>query len=380
MNRNPLFQLGPLGQSAWYDSIGRSMLRSGRLQQLIDAYAIVGVTSNPTIFEQALSASEDYDDEIRQLADAGLEPAAIFERLAVDDIRAACDLLLPISERTGGVDGRVSLEVSPRLAADAEGTLAEARRLWAQVARPNLMIKIPATPAGIAAVEQATAEGMSVNVTLLFAVTCYEQVIEAYLRGLERRAASGLPLDQIHSVASFFISRVDTAVDAELERRIARASEPATQAWLRGLRGQAAIANARVAYRAFQHAFDGPRWAALAARGANLQRPLWASTSTKNPAYPDTRYIAELVGSNTVNTIPESALLAFADHGEVRGATVPGDVAGAVALLHSLTTAGVDLAELTERRLVEEGVGAFASSYERLLAAIDARRELLRAS
>lgn len=366
---NPLFELGTYGQSIWFDTISRDLIASGRLRQLIDEYAVVGVTSNPTIFEKAIAGSADYDDDIRALAGAGQDAPAIFERLATDDIRAACDVLMPVYERTGHVDGRVSIEVSPGLAADTAGTVAEARRLWHTVSRPNLMVKIPATPEGIPAIEQAISEGLSINVTLLFAVSTYEQVMEAYLRGLERRAGEGKPIDQIHSVASFFVSRVDTAVDKELEaaggKRVA----------IEALLGKAAVANAKVAYQAFKRVFAGPRWQALATKGGNLQRPLWASTSTKNPAYPDTMYVAELVGAHTVNTVPESALLAFADHGVVRGATVEDDVDGAARTLSRLAELGVDVRDITERRLVAEGVRSFADSFDKLLAEIAKKRE-----
>jgi transaldolase len=375
MAKNPLFELHGHGQSIWFDTISRSLVSSGGLQRLIDGYAVVGVTSNPTIFEKAISGSAEYDDDIRMLAQAGHRAPAIFERLATDDIRNACDILLPRYAQSGHVDGRVSIEVSPNLAHQTEATMVEARVLWRTVDRPNLMVKIPGTREGIPAIEQMIAEGLSINVTLLFAVSMYEQVMEAYLTGLERRVAQGQPIDQIHSVASFFVSRVDTMVDKELDAKLQAANDSAEQDRLQGLLGKAAIANAKVAYQAFKRVFSGSRWDALKAKGANLQRPLWASTSTKNPAYPDTMYIAELVGPHTVNTVPENALLAFADHGVVRGNTVEEDVASARLVVEQLADVGIDLQEITERRLVAEGVTSFAASFDQLLAELRKKRD-----
>ena len=320
------------------------------------------------------AGSADYDDDIRALAAEGKTAPQIFERLATDDIRQACDVLRPIYERTNHVDGRVSIEVGPQLATDTAGTIVEARQLWKIVDRPNLMVKIPGTIEGIPAIEQMIYEGLSINVTLLFAVSMYERVMEAYLKGLERRVAEGQPVDQIHSVASFFVSRVDTMVDKELDAKI-RSAPAGEQGQLQELLGKAAVANAKVAYQAFKQVFSGPRWDALAAKGANLQRPLWASTSTKNPAYPDTMYIAELVGPHTVNTVPENALLAFADHGVARGNTVEEDVAGAQAALQRLAAAGIDMRDVTERRLVDEGVKSFGDSFDKLLAELRKKRD-----
>ena len=377
MAKNPLFELGEQGQSVWYDSISRNIINSGALKRMIDEYAVVGVTSNPTIFEKALGGSADYDDDIRQLTDSGLEAPAVFERVSTDDIRYACDVLLPMYEQTAHVDGRVSIEVGPNLAHNTDETMAEARKLWAIVDRPNLMVKIPGTHEGIPAVEQMIYEGLSINITLLFAVSMYEQVMEAYLRGLERRVAENKDIDQIHAVASFFVSRVDTMVDKELDAKIAATSDAAEQEHLRSLQGKAAIANAKVAYAAFKRVFSGARWDALVAKGANLQRPLWASTSTKNPAFPDTLYIAELVGPHTVNTIPESALLAFADHGEVRGNTVEEDLAGAQQVLEQLAAAGIDVDDITERRLVAEGVQSFVKSFDTLIEQLRSKRDAI---
>ena len=383
MAKNALFNLRERGQSIWYDTISRSLINTGGLQKLVDEYAVVGVTSNPTIFEKAIGGSADYDDDIRALNDAGQSAEQIFDRLATDDIRYACDVLLPIYEQTAHVDGRVSIEVGPQLAHQTEETMAAARWLWRTVDRPNLMVKIPGTEEGIPAIEQMIAEGLSINITLLFAVSMYEQVMEAYLTGLERRVAEGKPIDQIHSVASFFVSRVDTMVDTELEEKIQTSDDPSAQERLRGLLGKAAIANAKLAYQSFKRIFaqgeTNARWERLAAQGANLQRPLWASTSTKNPAYPDTMYIAELIGPHTVNTVPENALLAFADHGEVRGNTVEEDVAGAHAVVRQLHEAGIDLQEITERRLIVEGVQSFATSFDTLIAGLRRKRDAVMA-
>jgi len=377
MRHESLFALHAQGQSPWFDSISRGIVASGRLQELVESYGVLGVTSNPTIFEKALAGSADYDDDVRSQAEAGQDASAIFERLASDDIRAACDVLLPLYERTGGVDGRVSIEVSPLHALKTEETLVEARRLWHTVDRPNLMVKVPATHEGIPAVEQLIAEGLSINVTLLFAVSMYEQVMEAYLRGLERRVAEGQPLDRIHSVASFFVSRVDTAVDKQLQAKIDASNDPAEQERLGELLGKAAVANAKLAYRAFTRVFSGPRWEGLKAKGANLQRPLWASTGVKNPAYPDTLYTAELVGPNTVNTLPEAALLAFADHGVVRGNTVEENLAGAEHVLAQLAELGIDMGEIAERQLVSEGVQLFVDSFEQLIGALEKKRDAI---
>jgi transaldolase len=380
MPENPLFELQQYGQSVWYDSIGRSLITSGGLRTLIEQYAVVGVTSNPTIFDKAISGSSDYDEDIRTLADLGQSAPQIFEKLATDDVRMACDVLRPVYKQTNGLDGRVSIEVSPYLAFKAEETVEEARRLWRTVDRPNLLIKIPATREGIPAIQQMIYEGVSINVTLLFAVSFYEAVMEAYVAGLERRVAEGKAIDQIHSVASFFVSRVDTMVDLELEARIGVSQDSVEQERLRNLLGKAAVANVKMAYQTFKRVLSGPRWDALAAKGANLQRPLWASTSTKNPAYPDTVYIAELVGPHTVNTIPENALRAFADHGTVRGNTVEEDVEAAQRLLEQLVEADINLQDIVERRLVDEGARLFADSFDRLLAGLQKKRNAVATS
>jgi transaldolase len=356
-----LQQLLGEGQAVWLDYVNRSFTTSGEFARLVQR-GVRGVTSNPTIFEKAVAGSADYGDAIRRLSLAGLDAAAIYEALAVEDIAAVAAVLRPVYDTTDGADGFASLEVSPTLAHDIAGTVAEARRLFAALRRPNVMIKIPATAAGVAAIAQAVAAGVNVNVTLLFSVACYEAIALAYIEGLERRLAAGEDISRIRSVASFFVSRVDTAVDKAL------ASAPGGAALL----GRVAIANAKVAYARYQQLFSGPRWAALAAQGARVQRPLWASTGTKNPAYSDVMYVEELIGPDTINTMPIATLEAFLDHGAV-APTLTRDLDGAHAVLASLAATGVDLNAITAR-LLEEGVDAFARSFVTLLAGIEARR------
>jgi transaldolase len=369
---HPASALAALGQSLWLDYIHRELLDSGELRRLIEQDGIRGVTSNPTIFEQAITKSAAYDADIAALAREGRDARGIFEALAVADVARAADTFRPIHEMTGGGDGFVSLEVSPDLARDTAATVAEARRLWAAVDRPNLMVKVPGTPEGLPAIGQLIAEGVNVNVTLLFAVGMYERVIDAYLTGLERRRASGAPLDAVRSVASFFVSRVDSDVDPQLERRIAAAADPAERSRLEGLLGTAAVDNAVLAYQVYEAAFAAPRFRALMAAGAAVQRPLWASTSTKNPRYPDTMYVDRLIGPDTVNTVPPATLRAFQDHGRaVR--TIDADVAGARSRLAAIEAAGISLRAVTDH-LEEDGVAKFTASFRSLLAAIDAKR------
>ena len=361
---NPLRQLGELGQSIWYDYITRDLLRSGELERLIREDGLRGMTSNPTIFEKAIAGSQLYDDDIRRLTELGRNPSEIFEAVAVADVQTACDLFRPVYRETGGRDGLVSLEVSPRLAHDTEGTIHEAERLWNAVDRPNAMIKIPGTAAGLGAITHAIAAGINVNVTLLFSVVRYAEVIEAFLQGLQRRLDQGLPLQSIASVASFFVSRVDSKVDPLLNR-----SDDA------GLRGTAAIANAAQAYRLFREAHDSDQWARLSRAGVAAQRPLWASTSTKDPRYPDVYYVEALIGPDTVNTLPPETLEAYRDHGRpnVRIDRAMGD---APAQLAALAHAGIDMAGIT-RELEDEGVAKFAASHASVLAGIEAKAETL---
>lgn len=362
MSSNPLVELGNLGQSPWYDFITRDLMASGELARLIREDGLKGMTSNPTIFEKAIAGSTDYDDDIRRLAGDGLDAAAIFEALAVADVQAACDAFLGTYAATNGGDGLVSLEVSPTLAYDTEGTIAEAQRLWKAVNRPNAMIKIPGTEPGLRAVEASIAAGINVNVTLLFAVERHAAVIEAYLAGLETRVAGGQPIGSVVSVASFFVSRVDTRVDPLLDA----ASRPE-------LRSLAAIANARAAYRGFQAAFAGERWESLYSHGARVQRPLWASTSTKDPALPDTYYVEALVAPDTVNTLPPDTFRAYRDHGAPMVRIADADPAPTLA---ALAEAGIAMDEVT-RFLEEDGVAKFAASYQSLLAGIDAKATAL---
>ena len=362
-DKNPLHDLHPLGQSVWLDYIRRGMLESGELEEMIRRYDLRGVTSNPSIFEQAIGDSDDYDDELSSLASGGADADRAFETVAVADIQRACDLFRSIYDAAGGHDGLVSIEVSPTLADDTERTLEDARRLWKSVDRPNVMIKVPGTEAGIPAIEQLIADGTNVNITLLFSVAGYERVMEAFLRGLERRAEAGEPLDRVASVASFFVSRVDASVDAALDKIVEKGGEDAEKA--RGLKGRAAVANAKLAYARFQEIFSGERWERLAAKGAKVQRPLWASTSTKNPEYRDVIYVEELVGPHTVNTMPLNTVEAFADHGVARR-SVDQDVDRARADLAALHELGIDLDDVTEKLQVE-GVDKFAKSFRQML-------------
>ena len=357
---NPLVRLGALGQSPWYDFITRELIATGELRALVSNDGLLGMTSNPTIFEKAIAGSADYDDDIRRLASEGKQAEEIFEGLAIADVRAACDAFQAVYERTQGADGLVSLEVSPELARDAAGTEAAARRLWAAVARPNLMIKIPGTVEGLGAIERCIADGINVNVTLLFSVARHEAVMEAYLRGLERRAAAGQPVDRVASVASFFVSRVDTKVDPLLDA-----------AGRRDLRGTMAIANACLAYQAFERVFRGDRWEALARCGARVQRPLWASTSTKDPSLPDVYYVEALIAPHTVNTLPPETFAAYRDHGNPAVRIAEG-IATAPGRLAALAEAGIDLA-LATAELEDEGVEKFAASFRSLLGGIDAK-------
>ncbi|HUG15939.1 MAG TPA: bifunctional transaldolase/phosoglucose isomerase, partial [Thermomicrobiales bacterium] len=374
MASNPLQQLRDYGQSVWNDNLSRNLIRSGDLQRLIDENGVVGITSNPTIFDKAISGSADYDDQIRALVDAGRTTDEIYEALVVDDIQAAAGILRPIYEQTrnSSADGYVSLEVSPTLAHDTELTMRDARRLFARVDRPNVMIKIPGTPEGLPAIEQMLFEGLNINITLLFSLDAYRKVTEAYLRALERRATEGLPLDGIASVASFFVSRVDTEADKRLDAIIASDSDARRVANARALRGKLAVANARLAYVAFKEIFGSDRFKRLAEMGARVQRPLWASTSTKNPEYPDTLYVDELIGPHTVQTLAPASIDAFGDHGTL-GYTLESDVDGARRVFSQLAAIGCSYDDITAT-LVREGVDSFAKSFEALLAGLDQKR------
>jgi transaldolase len=368
---NPLAQLTDQGVSVWVDSIARDWLEKGELRRLRDDFSVVGVTSNPTIFQAAMGAGGFYDDQLAGLAEQGLGAQAIFERLALYDIRWAAHELRPVYQATGGRDGYVSYEVPPSLAHDTDETIFQVARLFDLLSLPNVMIKIPATKEGLPAIQASIAAGINVNVTLVFSVARHREVVEAYLAGLEERAARGGDLRHIASVASFFVSRVDTLVDPQLEERVQEGGPDAELAEAR--LGTAAIDNAKLAYQAWQELFRGSRWEALEAKGARKQRCLWASTSTKNPHYRDVLYSEELIGRDTVNTMPLSSVEAFADHGVVRGQTVLEDLGRARRLWSDLIRVGIDEEEVGEQ-LETEGVDKFAASYQALLDTIEAKR------
>jgi transaldolase len=356
-HQDPLAELSAQGVAVWLDDLSRELLASGALQSLITSRHVVGVTTNPTIFASALSKGHRYDDQLRDLAELGASTDTAIFTVTTDDVRAACDVLAPVYQQTAGRDGRVSIEVDPRLARDAAATADMARALRSAVDRDNMFVKIPATPEGLSAITQVTSEGISVNVTLIFALPRYRAVMDAYVSGLEQAAAHGRDLAAIRSVASFFISRVDTEVDTRLDQL---ATSQATQ-----LKGKAAIANARLAHQAYEEVLTGQRWQKLAKLGAQPQRPLWASTGVKNPAYPDTMYVTELVASGTVNTMPGSTLEAFADHGHVKGDTITRYYDEARRVLDQLAAVGIDFDDVTAQ-LERDGVAKFEQSWNEL--------------
>jgi transaldolase len=366
---HPIVRLGALGQSPWYDFITRDLMHSGELERLITSEGLKGMTSNPTIFEKAIAGSRDYDDDIRLLAPRGATAAQIVEALMVADVRAACDVFRPVFEASGHGDGTVSLEVPPTLAHDTEGTIAAAERLWARVDRPNAMIKIPGTLAGLPAITHCLAKGISVNVTLLFSVSRYREVIDAFASGLEQRAAAGLPIDGVHSVASFFVSRVDGQTN-----QVITAAGPEAAPLLH----QVAIANAVAAYEVFGQSLLTPRWQALASLGAKAQRPLWASTSTKDPSLPDIYYVEALIAPDTVNTLPPDTFRAYADHGDPHVRITPEAEARANQVLADYDAlGGSTLAERTAF-LETEGVEKFSASWHSLLDSVEAKISVLR--
>jgi transaldolase len=371
MSTNPLIELTRLGQSVWNDNIERKLITSGELKRLVDEDGLSGVTSNPAIFEKAIVSSDLYADQLRDSVEIGKNAQEIYEALAIQDIQMAADVLASVYERTGGRDGFVSLECSPLLANDTQATIEETRRLWRLVDRKNVMIKIPGTPEGIPAIEQAIYEGININITLLFSLHAYDQTIEAYIRGLERRAAENKPIDNISSVASFFVSRIDSAVDKELERRIGQTSDEEEKAKLQSLLGRIAIANAKIAYQRYKKVFHGERFAALKQKGAQVQRPLWASTSTKNPVYPDVYYVEALIGAETVDTLPPATIVAFRDHGRAR-ATIEDNLDEERALLTRLEEVGISLDQVTAHVLAD-AVRLFVEPFEKLLKTIESR-------
>lgn len=365
---NSIQELGRLGQSVWYDNMYRSLITSGELERLVEM-GVTGLTSNPTIFQKAISSGSEYDDSLVKHASRGLNPEQLFEALATEDIRAAADILRPVYECSGGSDGFASLEVSPRLAHDTDGTIEAALRLFGTLDRPNVMIKVPATPEGIPAIRELIGDGVNVNVTLIFSLDMYSRVREAYVRGLEDLERAGGDLSAVSSVASFFVSRVDTSVDGLIEGK---------DGTLESLMGRAAVANAKIAYQDFKKTFGTDRFGALARKGARVQKPLWASTSTKNPLYSDVMYVETLIGADTVNTMPDATLEAFLDHGRASD-SIERDVEESRDVICQLEKAGISMDAVTTN-LMHEGVKAFADSFELLLGDIEAKRERLMAS
>jgi transaldolase/glucose-6-phosphate isomerase len=366
---NPIQKAQRLGQAMWLDYISRGLLRSGEFQRLVDQ-GISGVTSNPTILEKAILGSKDYDEALLASAKTNKSIEETYEVLAMGDIGAAADLLRPTYDRSGGVDGYVSLEVSPSLAYETEDTIKEAKRLFAALDRPNVMIKVPATPEGIPAIRRLIGEGININATLIFSLDSYQQVREAYVAGVEELVRNGGDAGRVASVASFFLSRIDTAVDALLTERIRRGEQP-----LETLLGKAAIGSAKLAYQAFKETFHSERFAVLKAKGARVQRPLWASTSTKNPAYSDLLYVEPLIGPDTVNTLPPATITAFLEHGHAE-ATLERNVVEAAQTLATLETAGISMEAVTAK-LLADGVKAFADSFEKLLAGVQEKKRRL---
>ncbi len=378
MKGNPLTRLQEFGQSVWYDNISRDLLHGGGLKKMVEEDGVVGLTSNPSIFQKAIAESDDYDEAVAALVAAGTSAEDILDTLMAEDVAMAADLLHSTFERTHGVDGWVSIEVAPSFARDTEGTIAEAHRLRALVDRPNVLVKVPATAEGVPAIERLIADGVSINVTLIFSIERYREVMGAYFGGLEKliaRREGGEELPEprtVRSVASFFVSRVDTLVDKKLEQAAEAADGPRRERLL-GLRGGAAVANAKLAYQAFLETFSGPRWERLSSAGALVQRPLWASTSTKNPEYSDVLYVDELIGPDTVNTMPQNTLDAFRDHG-TPAETITRDVDAAREHMDALAEAGIDMADVT-RQLEVEGVKAFADSFDSVLETVREKRK-----
>jgi len=362
---NPLKGLLAYGQSPWMDYIRRDLLTTGSLKKYIHDDGLRGMTSNPSIFEKAITGSDLYADILNSADAKKLDAKGLFERIAIRDVQDACDIFKSVYGESNRRDGYVSLEVSPYLAHDTKGTLEEARRLWKAVSRPNLMIKVPATPEGVPAIRQLLEEGLNINITLLFAQSAYEQVAEAFLAALEARAKKGEDVSQIASVASFFVSRIDTLIDSKVDEKLKGTSDAAQRALLESIHGKVAIANAKLTYKKYQELFGGPRWKALAAKGAQTQRLLWASTSTKNPKYRDVIYVEELIGADTVDTIPPATFDAFREHGKLRPSLTE-DVASAQKIMDNLAKAGISMKEVTDKLLVD-GVKLFADAFKQLL-------------
>jgi transaldolase len=371
-------QLVALGQSLWLDDLTRDLIVGGGLLRMIEDGGIRGMTSNPTIFQKAISSGNAYDGQIRDLLEKGKPPTEIFEALAVQDVQAACDVFRPLYDQTNGADGFVSIEVSPGAAYSTAESIEEARRLWLAVNRPNVMIKIPGTDEGVPAILQVLKEGINVNITLLFSLRNHKNVMLAYIEALEDRVANGKPINQLASVASFFVSRVDTLIDKLLQDKIDATSDAAHKSRLAALQGKIAIANAKLAYEQFHDLFESDRFARLKTHGARVQRPLWASTGTKNPAYRDVIYVEELIGADTVNTLPKNTLDAFLDHGKVSG-TVDQGVDEAHKLLTALKDVGIDIDAVT-KQLEDEGIVSFSKSYDSLIVGIAEKQKTLGAA
>ena len=373
MNKNPLIGLKELGQSVWLDNLSRKLIKSGELKRLIDEEGLTGITSNPTIFQKAITGSADYDTSLRKMLDQGIrDEKELFLGLTMEDVSNAADLLLPVYQSTKGLDGFVSIEVSPNLAYDTEATLAEARRLFSTIAKKNILVKVPATREGLPAIEQLTSEGVNVNITLLFSVKRYEEVAEAYLRGLERRLSQGQSIHETTSVASFFVSRVDTLTDKLLDARISSAASKAEKDKISALLGKAAVANAKIAYKRYKEIFAGERFRAVKEKGGRIQRLLWGSSGTKNPKYSDIKYVQELIGPDSINTMPETTMMAFKDHGRVK-ITISDALEEAERLFPELKSIGIDIDEVTEQ-LEREGVQLFSESFFSLLKEIAKKR------
>ena len=372
MTTNPLLQLNALGQSVWLDNLGRGMVEGGKLARLVADDGVSGVTSNPAIFQKSIAGSADYDSQIRELAGDDLDTVALFEALAIRDIRGAADVLREVYDRSEGTDGFVSLEVSPHLARDTEGTIAEATRLWGEVNRPNLLIKIPGTPEGIPAIRTALERDINVNVTLIFSLEAYREIMEAHLNALENRVQRGESPSTVASVASFFLSRIDVLVDRTIDAMV-EAGDRAERA--RTLRGRAAVASAKLAYQQWKSIYSGPRWEALAAAGARVQKPLWASTSTKDPVYPDVKYVEPLIGPQTINTLPEVTVAAFRDHG-IAALTIEDNIEEERRVMDELAELGIDMTKVTDT-LLDEGIQKFNKPFDSLMESLEAKRAAL---
>jgi transaldolase len=375
---NRLQKLADEGQSIWLDNIDRAMLHNGDLEKRVAEDSLTGMTSNPTIFEKALAEGTEYDEQLAN-APQGLTPSQLFELVETTDVQSACDIFAGVYSKTRGGDGYVSIECSPAVANDAKATVAEAHRLWETVDRPNVMVKVPGTEEGALAVRQLTSDGINVNITLLFSLEAHERVIDAYIAGLEDRVAAGNPIDHLFSVASFFVSRVDTEIDKRLDEMI-KAANPADRDRLKMLKGRAGIANAKLAYRLFRRKFsdENPSWKAVQERGARLQEPLWASTSVKNPAYRDVMYVEELIGSDTVNTMPPGLIDAFRDHGDVQR-TVDKRLGAAEGLLREIEAVGISMKDVTDK-LLTDGLASFQKSFDTLTTGIEQKMSSLTAA